>query len=84
MTSRVQDGLGGVAVGRSPGVQNGPYVWGEEALLQVQVAVWGGDYDTSGGQGNPCSVCGVEVGPERPGSQIGLAPTHMQGMPLGL
>lgn len=60
------------------------HTWGEEALLQVQVAVWGSDCDTSGGQGNRCSVCGVEVGPDSPGSQIRLASTHMQGMPLGL
>lgn len=84
MTSRVQDGLGGVAVGDSPGVQDGPYLWGEEALLQVQAIVWGGDYDTSEGQGNPRSVCGIGVEPESPGSQMGLAPTHAQAVPLGL
>lgn len=84
MTSGVQDGLGGVAVGDSPGVQDGPYLWGEEALPQVQAIVWGGDYDTSEGQGNPCSICGVGIGPESPGSQIGLAATHAQAVPLGL
>lgn len=39
--------------------------------------------DNSGVQGNPCGVCRVEVGPESPGSRMGLA-HHMASMLLGL
>lgn len=39
--------------------------------------------DNSGVQDNPCGVCGAEVGPESPGSRMGLA-HHMLGVLLGL
>lgn len=80
MSSRVQDGPGGVGEGAPLECRTS-----EEALLQVQGTrvLWGDDCDPSGVQGKPRGVCGAEKGPESPGSRTGL-PHHVWGEPLGL
>ena len=70
--------------GTPSGVQDGPHIWGEEALFQVQSPCGVGVVtDNSGVPGNRCGVCGAEVGPESPGPRMGLA-HHVRGVLLGL